>query len=129
MQHVQGVRQVLQGPFQLNIPAETWPGADDPWKRFGGSPQHTMCMFYEAFSGLGRISAGFAARLVHVGMLTALTCLASKAAGLEQSVEAAEHAAGDTSAPLEEAHWDQDCYAVFARAVPQVSRLAPSTGR
>ena len=89
-------------------------------------------MFYEAFAGLGRISAGFAKRLAHAGMLTALTRLASTITDIEQSVEASEHesgaAAGDTSAQLEEAQWDGDCYAVFARAVPQVSHWVPSVG-
>lgn len=91
-----------------------------------------MCMFYEAFAGLGRISAGFATRLVHAGMLTALTRLASTIADLEQRVEAVEHgpgaAAGDTSAQLEEAQLDEECYAVFACAVPQVSRWVHAAG-
>ena len=85
-----------------------------------------MCTFYEAFSGLGRISAGFATRLVHAGALTALMRLAASATALEQRAEAAGHGAGadagDPSAHSEEAQWGQECYAVFARAVPQVSR-------
>ena len=85
-----------------------------------------MCIFFEAFSGLGRISAGLATRLVHAGALTALTRLAASATALEQRMEAAGEgagaAAGDTSAESEEAQWNQDCYAVFANAVPQVRR-------
>ena len=84
-----------------------------------------MCMFYEAFSGLGRISAGFATRLVHAGALTALMRLAASAMATEQRMEAAGQgtgaAAGNTSARVEEAQWNQDCYAVFTRAIPQVS--------
>ena len=91
-----------------------------------------MCIFYEAFSGLGRISAGFATRLVHAGALTALMRLAASATALEQRAEAAGHGAGadagDPSAELEEAQWDQDCVAIFTRAVPQVSRRVHSAG-
>ena len=82
----------------------------------------SMSIFFDSLINLSRISARFAARLVHAGALTAMERLAAKQ--LEHSGEAAEQGAGadagDTAAEMEVLV--MNCCAAFGCSVPRVSR-------
>ena len=75
---------------------------EDPWLE-GLDVQKIMMNIYEVVSTMGRISSGFAARLVHAGALNALFCLDGQL--FERSEEAPGHEAGvsGTSTPIPEA--------------------------
>lgn len=107
-------------------------GADDPW---AGDEDAARCMasIFTGFKNLGLRSAGFAARLVYAGALSALGRLADKqrehcrrAAGPGAGAGAggAMDAAMASIARDIEALACTECFAVFASAVPRVSRRA-----
>ena len=114
---------------QRSFHQRSWPasqpkgtlGAGDTLAHSISTPQ-SVVDFYVNFTDLGRISARFAAQLVHAGALTALEALAAKA--LLQSGEA--HDLGLNASAVRDA--GQACLAVFAQSVPQVRRRGRHAG-
>ena len=96
-------------------------GAGGPWAEDPAAPQSKAILF-DNVTSLSRISARFAARLVHAGALPALLHLEAKQ--LEHCGEAAGQGPGASADSLtrqvvKEAF--ERCIAAFARSVPQVS--------
>ena len=90
-------------------------GADDPWAGSGREPRRAMRMCFEVFTDLGRISAGFAARLVQAGALGALMRLAGESTALRLE------AAGRGEPAILPVMIVMGCVAAFGRFVPRVS--------
>lgn len=79
-----------------------------------------MILCYEAFTDLGSISAGFAARLVHAGALTLLMRLVDKAVDAWQAARRGA-AAGALDTPALTEIILEGCFTTFGRPVPRVS--------
>lgn len=103
------------------LPVTSRRDADIAWEGLQNAPEDMDAM-YAAFAEMGSISPRFAARLVHVGALTALARVAER---LEQCGLAAGHSAGasDSAAPTEEDC--QDFLADFERSERSVPRVSP----
>ena len=102
-----------------HLPTRSALGADDPWSEFLNASL-TMKRFFDHFANLSRISARFAAGLVHAGALSELARLAAKPKHCGQAGEdGAGASAADIIAQAENAF--VNCFVALGRSFPQVS--------
>ena len=80
-----------------------------------------MRLCFKVFTDLGRISAGFAMRLVQAGALGALMRLAGKSMALRLEAARRGEPAGAGDAPILPVMIVMGCVAAFGRFVPRVS--------